>query len=127
MQTLRAFQLDIPMQHPKVRSRRRSVEWPVQLHFQRESVQRYPDLLVSAAVPPFSCNCVIEFIPLVRKLLRRSSIFNFTGWNRSNLLELYRPSSVERTFSARSTLVKGFCRSCAPGSRTLCCTTISSV
>ncbi len=50
----------------------------------------------------------------------KSAIRNFTG-------SPYFPSSVERTFRARSSLPNGFCSRFTPGSSTLCCTTISSV
>src|ERR1039457_6972499 len=133
MQSFRTFQPNIPVQHPEIRPRRRLVERPLQPHRERQSFQRPPDFLAGRRARFVPSPAAIlqlrhkpEFLISWRSCERRSiynrkfPILNLTGSS-------YFPSSGARTFSARSTLEKGFCNSFTPGSSTLCCTTISSV
>src|SRR6202140_1843891 len=51
MQSFRAFQPDVPMQHPEIRSRCRRMKRPVQPYRQRQSFQCHPDFLFRGRFP----------------------------------------------------------------------------
>src|SRR5579863_9898191 len=99
---------------------------PLQPKPQRQPVQRHPYLLISHFASSHR-----QFSPCVPQC----PLWLSSSWNAAILqskihnlkLRSYCPSSVDRTFSASSALLNGFCRSFTPGSSTLCCTTMSSV
>src|ERR1700733_9194230 len=134
MQSFRTLQPNVSVQHPEIRSRCRLMKRPLQPYAERQSFQRHPDFLAGSHLRRLATPAV-----LMQLRHKPASLFFprfpcetlWPPWLSISESEFYRrpylPSSVDRTFSARSTLVKGFCNSFTPGSSTLCCITMSSV